>query len=130
MSKLPEPKYTLFDSVDEMLIPEALSVLLSQPVTRVDCQPMNGHSGLAGGQLSYVDTNAGRLVLKRMSIASDWIMFASDDQLCRSVTLWQYGLLDQLRPHLEHKIIACSHDNADWAILMEDLTGQKSSYRS
>jgi hypothetical protein len=123
MSKLPEPKYTLFDSVEEMLIPETLSELLPEPVTQVDCQPMSGHSGLAGGQLSYVDTNAGRLVLKRMSIASDWIMFASDDRLCRSVTLWQYGLLDQLRPHLEHRIIACSHDNANWAILMEDLTG-------
>jgi hypothetical protein len=123
MSKLLEPKYTLFDNVEEMLAPEMLSDLLSKPVTRVDCQPMNGHSGLAGGQLSYVDTNAGRLVLKRMSIASDWIMFASADEQCRAVRLWQYGLLDQLCPHLEHKIISCSRDKDDWAILMHDLTG-------
>ena len=123
MSKLLEPKYILFDSVEQMLAPETLSDLLSKPVTRVGCQPMNGHSGLAGGQLSYVDTNAGRMVLKRMSIASDWIMFASADHLCRSVTLWQYGLLDQLCPHLEHKIISCSRDKDDWAILMHDLTG-------
>ena len=123
MSKLLEPKYALFDSVQEMLALETLSELLFKPVTRVDCQPMNGHSGLAGGQLSYVDTNADRLVLKRMSITSDWIMFASADEQCRAVRLWQYGLLDQLRPHLEHKIIACAHDKAGWAILMEDLTG-------
>ena len=122
MSKPLEPKYTLFDSVQEMLAPETLSELLSHPVTRVDCQPMNGHSGLAGGRLSYVDTNAVSLVLKQMSIASDWIMFASADEQCRAVTLWQYGLLDQLRPHLEHKILACSRDGNGWAILMHDLT--------
>lgn len=117
-----EPVYTLFDSVDEMIAPGSLSQVLARPVTRVDCQPMNGHSGLAGGQLSYVDTNVDRLVLKRMSISFDWIMFASQDHLCRSITLWQYGLLDQLCPHLEHKIIACSYDDDAWAILMADLS--------
>jgi hypothetical protein len=122
MSKLPEPKYTLLDSVEEMLAPETLSNLLSRTVTLVDCQPLNGHSGLAGGQLSYVNTNSGRHVLKQMSIGSDWIMFASADVHCRAVKLWQYGLLDQLHPHLEHKIIACCRDSDDWAILMHDLT--------
>jgi hypothetical protein len=123
MIKQIEPQHTLYTSVDEMLKPETLGRLLSKPVTRVECRPMNGHSGLAGGQLSYVETDAGRLVLKRMSIASDWIMFASNDQLCRSVMLWQYGLLDRLHPHLEHKIIACSRDASSWAILMHDLSG-------
>jgi hypothetical protein len=118
-----EPQHTVFDSVEEMLAPETLSELLFKPVTRVDCQPMNEHSGLAGGQLSYVEIDVGRLVLKRMSIASDWIMFASADEQCRSVTLWQYGLLDQLCPQLEHEIIACSRNKDDWAILMHDLTG-------
>jgi len=119
-----EPKHTIFGSSEEMLAPETLSELLSEPITSVVCHSINGHSGLAGGQLSYVDTNAGRLVLKRMSITFDWIMFSSDDLDCRSVTLWQYGLLDELRPHLEHKIIACARDGDDWALLMEDLTGR------
>ena len=123
MSKLCEPQHAVFDSIEEMLTPATLSELLSRSVTRVACQPMNGHSGLAGGRLSYVNTNLGRFVLKQMSIDSDWIMFASADEQCRAVRLWQYGLLDQLRPHLEHKIIACAHDNAGWAILMIDLTG-------
>ena len=56
MSNL-EPKYSVFDSVEQMLAPNALSESLSKPVTYVDVYPMNGHSGLAGGQLSYVDTN-------------------------------------------------------------------------
>jgi hypothetical protein len=122
MAKL-ESKYTLFGGLEEMLDPKTLSELLTKSITRVGCQPMNGHSGLAGGQLSFVNTNIGRYVLKRMSIESDWIMFASADEQCRAVRLWQYGLLDQLRPHLEHKIIACSHDSDDWVILMHDLTG-------
>lgn len=127
MSNL-ETKYTLFDSIEEMLAPDTLSELLSRSVTRMSRQPLNGHSGLAGGQLSYVNTNVGRYVLKQMSIASDWIMFASGDTECRSVRLWQYGLLDQLRPHLEHKIIACARDNSGWAILMHDLTGHVYSW--
>jgi hypothetical protein len=128
MSKLLEPKYALFDNIEEMLAPGTLSDLLSRSVTRVACQPMNGHSGLAGGRLSYVNTNLGRFVLKQMSIDFDWIMFASADEQCRSVRLWEYGLLDQLHPHLEHKTIACARDNNGWAILMHDLTGHVYSW--
>jgi hypothetical protein len=123
MSKLLEPKYTLFDNIEEMLALDTLSELLSRSVTRVACQPMDGHSGVAGGRLSYVNTNLGRFVIKQMSIDSDWIMFASADEQCRAVRLWEYGLLDQLRPHLEHKIIACARDENGGAILMHDLTG-------
>jgi hypothetical protein len=123
-----EPKYVLFNNAEELLAPETLSELLARSITRVNCQPMNDHSGLAGGRLSYVNTNLGRFVLKQMSIDSDWIMFASKDTECRSVRLWEFGLLDQLRPHLEHKIIACARDGHGWAILMHDLTGQVYSW--
>jgi len=122
MSNL-EPKYTLFESVEQMLGPNALSELLSKQVTQVDVHPMNGHSGLAGGQLSYVDTNIGRMVLKQMSVRYDWMMFSSADHQCRSVALWQYGLLDQICPQVEHEIIGCARDGEGWVILMNDLTG-------
>ena len=119
-----EPTYTLFDSVEQMLAPETLARLLAKPITRVECQPMNGHAGLAGSRLSYVDTDARRFVLKRMSMAIDWIMFVTEDNQGRSVRLWQYGLLDQLLPHVGHNIIASAHDGMGWAILMDDLTGK------
>ena len=118
-----EPKYSIFGSVEQMLAPKALSKLLGRPVTRVIRQPMDEHSGLAGGKLSYVETNAGRYVLKQMSIAIDWIMYSTDDQECRAIRLWQYGLLDQLSPHFDHKIVAASRDGDGWAMLMHDLTG-------
>ncbi|TNF93052.1 MAG: hypothetical protein EP297_12845 [Gammaproteobacteria bacterium] len=117
-----EPKYALYDSLEEMLAPETLSELLSKPITRVDFQSITDHGGVAGGKLSYVITNFGRLVLKQMSIKHDWIMFSSDDQHCRSVTLWQYGMLDQLHPNLEHKTLACGYENNTWVILMVDLS--------
>jgi len=122
MSNL-ESKYTLYNSIEQMLAPNVLSELLSNPVTHVDVHPMNGHSGLAGGQISYVDTNVGRLVLKQMSVRYDWMMFSSADHQCRSVALWQYGLLDQIHPRVEHEIIGCARDGEGWAILMNDLTG-------
>src|SRR6266498_4030565 len=122
MSNL-ESKYTIFDSVEQMLASNVLSKLLSKPVIQVDVHPMNGHSGLAGGQISYVDTNVGRMVLKQMSIQTDWMMFSSEDYQCRSVALWQYGLLDQIHPQVEHEIIGCARDGEGWAILMNDLTG-------
>lgn len=119
-----EPVYPLHTSLDELLAPESLSKLLSKPVTRVKRSPMDGHSGLAGGLLDYVDTDAGRLVLKRMSLEHDWIMLTSQDTQCRAVRLWQYGLLDRLHPHLEHGILACAQEDHAWAMLMDDLTGR------
>jgi hypothetical protein len=130
MIKQLEAKYTLFNSVEEMLTPESLSNLLSKNITRVEVLPMNGHRGLAGGHLSYVNIDDGRLVLKQMSIESDWIMFASEDQQCRSVTLWQYGILDQLLPYAEHKIITCARDGKGWAMLMHDLTDSTFSWET
>jgi hypothetical protein len=64
-----------------------------------------------------------RYFLKRMSMGNDWLMHASNDRRCRSVTLWQYGLLDQVSPHVDHTIVACSHDGDGWAILMRDVSG-------
>jgi hypothetical protein len=49
-------------------------------------------------------------------------MRVTKDYRCRSVTLWQSGLLDRLKPAVEHGIVACSKDGAGWAILMRDLT--------
>jgi hypothetical protein len=118
-----EARYTLFDSLEEMLLPESLSSLLSKRVSKVEHHPMDNHNGAAGGRLSYVDTDNGRYVLKRMSIESDWVMYATGDRRGRSVKLWQYGLLDRLLPHVEHQTIACARDGEGWAILMNDLTG-------
>jgi len=71
------------------------------------------HVGVAGSQLSYVNTDIGRFVLKQMSTSSDYLMVATHDHQCRAVMLWQYGLLDQLNPHTSHGIIACAREKND-----------------
>ena len=82
-----EAQHTLFDSLEEMLAPQTLSELLARPVSSVEIRPMADHSGVAGGRLYYVETDAGRFVLKRMSMEHDWLMYTSGDQRCRSVQL-------------------------------------------
>ncbi len=115
------PKHTLFETVDAMLVPATLSELLSKQVAEVDVMLIDDHEGVAGGKLSRIKTDARDFILKQMDSSHDWAMYTTNDHRCRSVTLWQYGLLDDLRLHFEHKIVACSYDGDGWAILMEDL---------
>lgn len=123
MIKQLEAKYTVFDSIEDMLSPNSLSNLEHQTVNNVQETSLQEHGGLAGARISYIDTNVGRYVLKRMSKATDYLMLNSNDTQGRSITVWQYGLLDQLLPDIQHKIIACAKDGDEHAILMHDLTG-------
>ncbi|MEZ4675970.1 MAG: phosphotransferase [Caldilineaceae bacterium] len=117
--------YALYASVEEMLAPENLSQLLQTPVKDVQFRSFAGQTGFSSSRLLTVETGPGadeRFVLKRMKMGTDWTMRASADDRCRSVTLWQHGLLDQLRPAIEHAIVACCHDGDGWAILMRDIS--------
>ncbi len=119
-------KYELYNSVDEMLAPETLSALEGRAVKYVHCRPFSTCLSRSGSSLLIVETNDGRdlghYVLKRVSPECDWIIRVTADYRCRSVTLWQSGLLDNLRPAVEHGIVACSKDESGWAILMRDMT--------
>jgi hypothetical protein len=127
-------QHVLYDSVDQMLAPETLSELCGRPVSRVRCVPLK-RGGNSGSQLLAVETDDGqgsRYVLKRVSLERDWIMRLTDDRRCRSVALWQHGLLDRVRHRIEHAILACAQDQAGWAMLMHDVSGnlrQRSAIR-
>jgi len=116
--------YELYASVDELLAPETLTVLTGQPVKYVRCLPMEG--GFSGSSLLNVEANSDKsaecFVLKRMSPKWDWVMAATNDQQCRSVTLWQTGLLDRLQPTIHHATLACAHDGEGWALLMRNVS--------
>lgn len=122
MSSL-QPVHHVFDSAEAMLDGANLSSLLGFNVESLTLTPFTGW-GLSGGKLSYVDTGRQRLVLKRMSMAYDWPMFYTNDLLCRSITLWEYGLLSRLPPQVEHGMVAASRDGDGWALLLEDLSGR------
>ena len=118
-------KYKLFPNIKEMLVPETLSELEAQPIKSVRCLPFDTQLSRSGSRLLTVETNNNRgprYVLKRSSPDWDWIMRTSEDHHCRSVTLWQSGLLDRLRPEIEHSVVACATDGDGWAILMHDVS--------
>jgi len=118
-------KYELFGSIEEMLAPETLSKLTGISINQVRCRTME-HNGASGSQLMTVEADSNpttyRYVLKRLSKSIDWLMVASEDHMCRSVTLWQSGFLDQLRPDIDHAILACARDGDGWSILMRDIS--------
>ena len=67
-------------SVDEMLAPEALTALLETSIGEVHQVSFKTVDALSGGDFLAIQTNKGagpRLVLKRFSYDSDWIMRAS-----------------------------------------------------
>lgn len=117
-----EAKYTLFDSVETMLAPETLSDILNRRVSKVNCEPLTSAHAFSGSQLFYITTDNERLVLKRSNLTVDWISIASEDRVCRSVRIWQYGVLDRLMPHIDHVILAASQNADDYALLMRDVT--------
>lgn len=116
-----ESKYTLFDSVDEMLAPKTISKLSGRNITQLTIIPIEEHWGLSGAQMCHVETDNGRFFMKRMSLNIDYIMKATDDTQCRRVSLWQAGILDQLEPKIHHKVVAAAHNGNSYVLLMYDL---------
>ncbi len=117
--------HMLFASIDEMLAPETLSEWEGRPVNSVRCLPFNMEDSYSGSRFSRVVTNDGtgsQYFVKHISLAWDWVMRNSDDYRCRSVRLWQYGLLDRLLPEIEHGIVACAYEGDGWAVLMRDIS--------
>ncbi len=118
-------RHELFASVDDLLAPETLAALAGTPILDVRTAPFKTADSLSGGQFLAVRTNHGdgpRLVLKRFSYDSDWIMRATDDRQGRAVLAWQTGLLDRLPPDITHGYLGCARDGSGWAILLHDLS--------
>ena len=117
-----EPKYTLANSVEEMLLPETISAPLGRGISQVSCRPFESSKGFSGNQLFHVEADGHKLVMKRLRPSVDWIAMATDDHLCRSVRVWQFGLLDRTLPHMKHGILAACQDGAEYALLMQDVS--------
>jgi hypothetical protein len=117
-----ELKYSLYDSIEAMLSPETLNQILKCTVSRVTCQPFETTNGFSGNQMFHVQADEHRLVMKRLRPSVDWLAYVSNDRQCRSIRVWQYGLLDRLQPHIKHGILAACREGEDYAILMQDVS--------
>jgi hypothetical protein len=117
-----EAKHTLYNSVDEMLSPESLSRLLERSVTQIDCTPFESSNGFSGNELFHVMVDDQPLVMKGMRLGKDWNAISSNDNRCRAVRVWQFGLLDQILPQICHGTIAACKDGGEYALLMHDIS--------
>ena len=116
--------HILFPSTDALLDATTLSEVTGQRIADVRTHPLHAEYAKSGSHLLVVETNAGqgpRFILKRVSAAWDWLMRATDDERCRSVTLWTSGVFDRMPPEIEHATVACARDGDGWAILMRDV---------
>ena len=116
--------HELYSSIDEMLAPATLRELTGRPIHYVRCLPFKSEDSLSGNRFLKVvadDSTSSQYIVKRMSMTWDWLMRATGDTHCRSVRLWQAGLLDHLPPAIDHAIVACAKDGEGWAILMRDV---------
>lgn len=117
-----EPKYPLYSSFEEMLSPAVLSDLIKQSVSQVEIRPFQSVHSWSGNLLYQVQAGGIKLFVKRLRPAIDWLSIATEDQHCRSVKVWQCGLLDHLQPHVEHMILAACEDGEGYALLMHDIS--------
>lgn len=117
-----EPIYTLFDSFEEMLSPAVLSGLLQHNISHVTCQPFQSIHSWSGNLLYQVQADDINLFVKRLRPSHDWLSIGSEDHHCRSVKVWQYGLLDRLQPQVEHMTLAGCLDGDGYALLMRDVS--------
>lgn len=116
--------HLVLGSVEELLAPATLSRLAGRPVAEVACRLLTPAFAKSGSRISAVETDGGRgpsFVLKRVSTAWDWLMRATEDAACRSVTLWERGVLGRLPAGIDHAVLACARDGDGWAILMRDV---------
>jgi hypothetical protein len=117
---VPRPLYT---SLEAMLRPDEISRLLGEDVTEVHLADFTPTSAFSGSVFLSIALNGDprpRLFVKRIG-TRDWMARVTHDDLCRSVTVWQHGLLDRFPPEISGGVIACSKDEQGHAILMANV---------
>jgi len=124
-------EHLLFSTIEEMLDFDTLGDLIGERVTALSVRPLLTEYNKSGSYLELVETNHGqgpKLVLKYVSMSANWLMRATVDDCCRSVTLWSHGLLDQMPPEIDHATIACARDGGDWVLLLRDVSDEMLAY--
>lgn len=118
---MPRP---LYSSLEAMLRPDEIGRLLGEDVTEVHVSDFSATSAFSGSEFLNVALNGEpdpRLFVKRIDGARDWMARATSDDRCRSVTLWQHGLLDRFPLEISSAVLACAKDEQGHAILMANV---------
>jgi hypothetical protein len=104
---------SLYSDLGTLLEAHGLAGVREEPIVHT------GYSGAALTALSPADGE--RFVLKRMSIARDWIMRATDDIACREAAFAASGIT--LGERIRTPTVGLARDAGGHALLMRDITG-------
>ena len=81
----------------------------------------------SGAVFERVVVGSDRYFVKRFGFASDWIMRASGDRVCRQYLVWQAGMMDQAPDCIDHAVVAMGvagvGEDAVLTIVMREVGG-------
>jgi hypothetical protein len=81
----------------------------------------------SGAVFERVVVGSDRYFVKRFGFASDWIMRASGDRVCRQYLVWQAGIMDQAPDCIDHTVVAMGvagvGEDAVLTIVMREVGG-------
>jgi hypothetical protein len=86
-------------------------------------EPMKTPDSLSSATFERVVIGDQRFVVKYLSSASDWIMRATGDVVCRASWMWRTGVLDRMPSCIDPLIVDVAHDpsNGITTLLMPDV---------
>lgn len=117
----------IFDSISEMLTPDALSELLGARVDAVSLQPFEvQHRSANVLREIWAQAEGGRvrLILKEFQPKRDWVMRLTHDTLTREAMLFVHGIYAQMPPGIVVPVIAAARNRDTWATLMRDVSAE------
>jgi hypothetical protein len=105
-----------------MTISRSAAELLARASWRERVVPADARSGAV---FERVVVGPDRYFVKQVSFASDWVMRASGDHVCRQYLVWQAGIMDQSPDCIDHTVVAMglegAGDDAVLTIVMRDI---------
>jgi hypothetical protein len=96
--------------------------LLASASSRQEVHPSDGKST---STFERVVIDGQTFFLKRLSLATDWIMRASGDRVHRPYVVWKAGVMDRVPPEIDHTVVAMEvvgeGSDAELSMLMRDI---------
>ncbi len=92
-----------------MTITRSAAELLARASSRERVVPADARSGAV---FERITVGPDRYFVKQLSYASDWVMRASGDRVCRQYLVWQAGIMDQSPECIDHAVVAMGLDGA------------------
>lgn len=101
------------------MAPDVATLLREHEITAPET-PIE-HNGFSGARLSRIVQDDQSYILKRVSLATDWIMRGLDDTTCREAEFAVSAVCTMLPDNLRIPYVGAARDGSGWAILSRDI---------